>query len=361
MDQSTQEQMNENASKWRDVLPKDASYRDISFEAAWSLSSCKAEGYGIQQLLSPRMDAYWQSDGPQPHIINIEFQKKTDICFVLLYLDIKVDESYTPNRIVIQKGSSLLDLTHCESKDYTDPSGWEAIDIRNKTTKQPARAFVLQIQILSNHQNGRDTHIRGVKIIGPGRGDVPPNDLDSFVDAAALSKRATDIMERRMFRISLNAYLHNTKKKTPQCAAQTKNQSNDNVKSSQLAPVSINSGIKTAVCPVEPRQKKSGANGSTNDGTPGEGEEKDSKDSQNSPTKIKKSKETLKKSQMPSTAKPVPDREDKIAKGVVVRRQSDYPEMNEILSDYSNSDSEGKKKGKSTERKTKHKTKHSKK
>ena len=98
MDQTSQQKINEKASRWRDVLPDDQAYRDISFEAAWSLSSCKAEGYGIMQLLSPRMDSYWQSDGPQPHIINIEFQKKTDICFVLLYLDIKVDESYTPSK-----------------------------------------------------------------------------------------------------------------------------------------------------------------------------------------------------------------------------------------------------------------------
>lgn len=29
------------------------------------------------------------------------------------------------------------------------------------------KAFMLQIAVLSNHQNGRDTHIRKIKIFGP--------------------------------------------------------------------------------------------------------------------------------------------------------------------------------------------------
>jgi len=29
------------------------------------------------------------------------------------------------------------------------------------------RAFMLQIAVLSNHQNGRDTHVRKVKVFGP--------------------------------------------------------------------------------------------------------------------------------------------------------------------------------------------------
>ena len=65
-------------------------------------------------------------------------------------------------RIVIQKGSSVLDLTPIKVKDYSDPSGWEILDLRDSRTNSPARAFVLQIHILSNHQNGRDTHIRFV-------------------------------------------------------------------------------------------------------------------------------------------------------------------------------------------------------
>jgi hypothetical protein len=30
------------------------------------------------------------------------------------------------------------------------------------------KAFLVQIRILANHQNGKDTHLRGVKIFAPG-------------------------------------------------------------------------------------------------------------------------------------------------------------------------------------------------
>jgi anaphase-promoting complex subunit 10 len=31
------------------------------------------------------------------------------------------------------------------------------------------KAFCLQLAVLSNHQNGRDTHIRQIKVFGPRR------------------------------------------------------------------------------------------------------------------------------------------------------------------------------------------------
>ena len=45
--------------------------------------------------------------------------------------------------------------------DLNDPLGWVMIPL--KTLKdQPVRAFMLQIAVVSNHQNGRDTHLRWV-------------------------------------------------------------------------------------------------------------------------------------------------------------------------------------------------------
>jgi hypothetical protein len=29
------------------------------------------------------------------------------------------------------------------------------------------RAFIVQVQILQNHQSGRDTHVRACKVLGP--------------------------------------------------------------------------------------------------------------------------------------------------------------------------------------------------
>ncbi len=58
-------------------------------------------GCGVGQLLDECMDTFWQSDGVQPHIVNVQFYRKTSVTFVALYIDFKVDESYTPSRCVI--------------------------------------------------------------------------------------------------------------------------------------------------------------------------------------------------------------------------------------------------------------------
>lgn len=84
-----------------------------------------SDGFGIQQLLHPRTDHFWQSDGPQPHTVTIEFQRKTDISFIMIYLDFKSDESYTPSKIQVQTGSSVLDLEEPIVINFHEPVGWQ--------------------------------------------------------------------------------------------------------------------------------------------------------------------------------------------------------------------------------------------
>ena len=55
--------------------------------------------FGVDQLRDGSYDTYWQSDGPQPHLVNIQFRKKTTVQDVCVYTDYKADESYTPNRL----------------------------------------------------------------------------------------------------------------------------------------------------------------------------------------------------------------------------------------------------------------------
>jgi len=55
-------------------------------------------GFGVEQLRDGSLDTYWQSDGPQPHLINIQFRRKMTISDICIYADYKADESYTPNR-----------------------------------------------------------------------------------------------------------------------------------------------------------------------------------------------------------------------------------------------------------------------
>lgn len=73
--------------------------RDVCEQVVWSLSSCKP-GHGIAQLLSDSTDTFWQSDGPQPHCVTVQFHQKTQLVRLCLYTDYKVDESYTPSRLV---------------------------------------------------------------------------------------------------------------------------------------------------------------------------------------------------------------------------------------------------------------------
>lgn len=115
------------------------------------------------------MDTYWQSDGQLPHLVNIQFQRKTTISHIYIYTDYKLDESYTPNKISIRVGTHFNDLQEIDVIDLEEPSGWVQIpmlDVRSK----PIRTFMIQIAVISNHQNGRDTHMRQIKVHSPTQG-----------------------------------------------------------------------------------------------------------------------------------------------------------------------------------------------
>lgn len=133
--------------------------------ATWSLSSSKS-GFGVEQLRDNCMDTYWQSDGPQPHLINITFPKKITIRVVCIYVDFVLDESYTPYKISIRSGNSFTDLQEVEHIEMDKPTGWIVITLKDGK-EAPVRACHLQIAVLGNHQNGRDTHLRQIKIYSP--------------------------------------------------------------------------------------------------------------------------------------------------------------------------------------------------
>ena len=48
---------------------------EIGHLAVWTVTSSKP-GNGVDLLRDGRDDTYWQSDGVQPHFVNIQFQKK---------------------------------------------------------------------------------------------------------------------------------------------------------------------------------------------------------------------------------------------------------------------------------------------
>ncbi|XP_044738560.1 anaphase-promoting complex subunit 10 [Chrysoperla carnea] len=142
--------------------------REVGSQAIWSLSSCKP-GFGIDQLRDDCMDTYWQSDGQLPHLVNIQFQRKTTVSDIYIYTDYKLDESYTPNRISIRAGTNFNDLQEIDVIVLNEPTGWVQMPIKDIREK-PIRTFMIQIAVISNHQNGRDTHMRQIKVHSPTQG-----------------------------------------------------------------------------------------------------------------------------------------------------------------------------------------------
>lgn len=65
-------------------------------------------------------------------------------------------------------GTSLHDLLEFGEWHGEEPKGWVVVDLDGVGIggKAELRAWILQIRVLENHQNGKDTHVRGVQIFG---------------------------------------------------------------------------------------------------------------------------------------------------------------------------------------------------
>lgn len=154
--------------------------REVGGQAIWSLSSCKP-GFGVDQLRDDCLDTYWQSDGQLPHLVNIQFRRKTTVKSIYIYTDYKLDESYTPCKLSIRVGTNFNDLEEFDVVFLNEPTGWVMIPIKDIRDK-PIRTFMIQIAVISNHQNGRDTHMRQIKVHSPiEQRSFPFNEWGEFV------------------------------------------------------------------------------------------------------------------------------------------------------------------------------------
>ena len=141
-------------------------------------------GNGVAALRSPDPSLFWQSDGPQPHLLSIHFFKLVSIVSIRILLDFHNDESYTPTKIQFLAGMGVHDLQEFAEMSFEQPTGWIDVDFSNvgptehdddgyddeaghkiDWSKRPVlRAFLVQVRILENHQNGKDTHLRAVQL-----------------------------------------------------------------------------------------------------------------------------------------------------------------------------------------------------
>lgn len=141
---------------------------DIGALGAWSVSSCKV-GSGIKELREDNPESFWQSDGAQPHYLDIHFSKKVSISGISIFTDFARDESYTPSKITFLAGNGFHDLIEVTTVELNQPSGWTHIpfDEEQEIGGKCLKTFLVRLLILANHQHGKDTHLRAVKIYSP--------------------------------------------------------------------------------------------------------------------------------------------------------------------------------------------------
>lgn len=127
-----------------------AGLRELGAEAVWSLSSAKP-GNGVEQLRDDSLSTYWQSDGAGPHLINIQFLRKTSISAINIYLNYALDESYTPKRVSVRAGTSVHDMVDITTVDLQEPSGWVSVPLSSQDIGSPGplRTHILQVRCLA--------------------------------------------------------------------------------------------------------------------------------------------------------------------------------------------------------------------
>lgn len=101
-------------------------YTDIGNLAMWSVSSYKL-GFGVDSLRVDDPTKLWQSDGPQPHYVDIHFSKKVSVGQISLFFNHLVDESYTPSKIRILAGDGYHSLLQVTTIDLAEPTGWSNV------------------------------------------------------------------------------------------------------------------------------------------------------------------------------------------------------------------------------------------
>lgn len=179
-------------------------------------------GCGVSALRHPSADRFWQSDGPQPHTLTLHFFKRVDIVRLRVLLDFDRDESYTPTRMVFYASmGGAGELVEFANWQGETPVGWVEVslvgvggrhghgygsnggervwvravgdahdgtdiddendnldndddqdeqedqdlaDSNDPTAGNVLKAMVVQMRIMENHQNGKDTHVRGFQV-----------------------------------------------------------------------------------------------------------------------------------------------------------------------------------------------------
>uniref|UniRef100_A0A8D0J3Q5 Anaphase-promoting complex subunit 10 n=1 Tax=Sus scrofa TaxID=9823 RepID=A0A8D0J3Q5_PIG len=124
-------------------LERTGTVREIGSQAVWSLSSCKP-GFGVDQLRDDNLETYWQSDGSQPHLVNIQF-RKTTVKTLCIYADYKSDESYTPSKISVRVGNNFHNLQEIRVWICARMGEGRSVEMRHRTRENTQSMTSLQV------------------------------------------------------------------------------------------------------------------------------------------------------------------------------------------------------------------------
>ncbi|RKP26194.1 anaphase-promoting complex, subunit 10/DOC domain-containing protein, partial [Syncephalis pseudoplumigaleata] len=147
---------------------------EVGSMALWSVSSFK-RNMGVENVRDNNLETYWQSDAPQnaghpsSHTLTIQFPRLLTLSQLSFYVSYTEDESYTPKRVAIRAGSGPNELSEMYIINLDKPVGWINIPLYNTDSEDRAflRAHIVQLAVLANHQNGKDSHFREVRIYTP--------------------------------------------------------------------------------------------------------------------------------------------------------------------------------------------------
>ncbi|OAG30931.1 anaphase-promoting complex subunit 10 [Nematocida sp. ERTm5] len=114
-------------------------------------------GHGLEELFSDNLEQFWHTDGNLPHYIEIDFNQIKKLVSIRMNLGHTQDKSYIPKDIEIRYGKTREMAGGVKSTVITDKMPIITIPIDEYC------AYV-QIIILSNHQEGRDSRIRGLSL-----------------------------------------------------------------------------------------------------------------------------------------------------------------------------------------------------
>jgi anaphase-promoting complex subunit 10 len=142
-------------------------------------------------------------------LLTIHFLRRVEIRAIRFYVNYTQDESYTPIAVTFSAGTGHHDLIQFASLKMNNPIGWQEVDLSCAGGGDDGRAlccWLVQMQVCENHQNGKDTHIRAIKLYGSDEHsgtaaeDAAIGEMADLIDAATLGARGNDEAEMQRLR-----------------------------------------------------------------------------------------------------------------------------------------------------------------